>query len=159
MSIIQISKIQVRRGQENITGIPTLSPGEFGWAEDTEHLYIGKSVSEGAINNNNTRLLTENDVQVFYNGVVSTTTAYSFLGHITGYPAQNTVTRSLQDKIDDGVSVLDFGAKGDGITLNAIPLQAAIDDLYLTSVVKNNASNQGKLVIKIPAGVYQVERY
>lgn len=157
MSIIQISKIQVRRGQENITGIPTLSPGEFGWAEDTEHLYIGKSVSEGAINNNNTRLLTENDVQVFYNGVVSTTTAYSFLGHITGYPAQNTVTRSLQDKIDDGVSVLDFGAVGDGITLNAIPLQAAIDDLYLTSVVKNNASNQGKLVIKIPAGVYQVE--
>ena len=157
MSVIQISKIQVRRGQENITGIPTLSPGEFGWAEDTEHLYIGKSVAEGAINNNNTRILTENDVQIFYNGVVSTTTAYSFQGHISGYPAQNTVTRSLQNKTDDNVSVLDFGAVGDGVTLNAIPLQAAIDNLYLTSVVKNNSSYQGKMIVKIPAGVYQVE--
>jgi hypothetical protein len=157
MAVIEIAKIQIRRGQENITGIPTLSPGEFGWAEDTEHLYIGKSVAGGAVNNHNTRILTENDVQVFYNGVVSTTTAYSFQGHIPGYPAQNTVTRSLQDKIDDNVSVLDFGAVGDGVTPNAIPLQAAIDNLYLTSLVKNNGSRQSKMVVKIPAGVYQVE--
>ena len=47
MAVIEIARIQVRRGQENITGIPVLSPGEFGWAEDTEHLYIGKSVKIG----------------------------------------------------------------------------------------------------------------
>ena len=41
MAVIEIAKIQVRRGQENQTGIPVLDSGEFGWASDTEHLYIG----------------------------------------------------------------------------------------------------------------------
>ena len=41
MAVVQISKIQVRRGEENQTGIPQLAGGEFGWAEDTENLYIG----------------------------------------------------------------------------------------------------------------------
>ena len=40
MAVIEIAKIQVRRGQENLTGIPQLAPGEFGWAEDTENLSI-----------------------------------------------------------------------------------------------------------------------
>ena len=44
MAIIEVAKIQVRRGQELQTGIPRLDPGEFGWAEDTEHLYIGKRI-------------------------------------------------------------------------------------------------------------------
>ena len=35
MSVIEIAKIQIRRGQEKTTGIPQLDPGEFGWAEDT----------------------------------------------------------------------------------------------------------------------------
>jgi hypothetical protein len=39
MAVIQISKIQVRRGlQENL---PTLSSGEFGWSVDQRRLYIG----------------------------------------------------------------------------------------------------------------------
>lgn len=47
MAVIQISKIQVRRGlQENL---PQLSSGEFGWSVDTRQLYIGNgTLSEGA---------------------------------------------------------------------------------------------------------------
>jgi hypothetical protein len=58
MAVIEIAKIQVRRGQEHVTGVPQLDPGEFGWAEDTQNLYIGKRISEGASSDENTRILT-----------------------------------------------------------------------------------------------------
>ena len=64
MAIIQISRIQIRRGQENVTGQPILAPGEFGWAEDTNHLWIGQSITEGAPSNSNVRILTQNDLNV-----------------------------------------------------------------------------------------------
>lgn len=41
MAVIEIAKIQVRRGQEQQTGVPPLAGGEFAWAADTENLYIG----------------------------------------------------------------------------------------------------------------------
>ena len=62
MAVIEIARIQVRRGQESVTGIPQLASGEFGWAEDTEHLYIGKRIVDGAQDDKNTRVLTENDI-------------------------------------------------------------------------------------------------
>ena len=61
MAVVQISKIQVRRGQENQgSGLPQLSSGEIGWAVDTQKVYIGNgSVAEGAPQVGNTNLLTE----------------------------------------------------------------------------------------------------
>ncbi len=58
MSIIQISRIQVRRGlQENL---PQLASAEFGWANDTRKLYIGNGTSEeGAPLLGNTEILTQ----------------------------------------------------------------------------------------------------
>ena len=42
MAIVQISRIQVRRGQKNVgSGVPQLAGGEFGWAVDSRELYIG----------------------------------------------------------------------------------------------------------------------
>jgi hypothetical protein len=41
MPVIQISKIQVRRGPEIEVGPDTLSPGEFGLATDTGRLFVG----------------------------------------------------------------------------------------------------------------------
>jgi hypothetical protein len=61
MPIIEIAKIQVRRGQENQGQVPQLAPGEFAWAEDTQNLYIGKRISEGANSDANTRILTDKD--------------------------------------------------------------------------------------------------
>jgi hypothetical protein len=70
MAIIEVARIQVRRGRETVSGPPKsiknpnasweLQPGELGWAEDTQRLWIGKSISEGASDNLATQLLTEN---------------------------------------------------------------------------------------------------
>lgn len=64
MAITSISRIQQRRGKSNSdTGLPQLASGEFGWAIDTQELYIGNgSVSEGAPAVGNTRILTQLDV-------------------------------------------------------------------------------------------------
>ena len=58
MAIEQISRIQVRRGlQENL---PTLAPGELGWAVDTRKLYIGNgTVAEGSPTSGVTEVLTQ----------------------------------------------------------------------------------------------------
>jgi hypothetical protein len=35
MAVVQISRIQVRRGQKQVTGMPQLASGEIAWAVDT----------------------------------------------------------------------------------------------------------------------------
>ena len=63
MAVVQISKIQIRRGQKNQgSGLPQLSSGELGWAIDSQELYVGNgAVSEGAPRVGNTKILTEHD--------------------------------------------------------------------------------------------------
>jgi len=41
MSILQISKLQVRTG--NLVDLPQLDEGEFGWATDNKRLFVGKT--------------------------------------------------------------------------------------------------------------------
>ena len=57
MSILQISKIQVRTG--NIEQLPQLSVGEFGWATDTYQLFIGNDPNVIGPNPDNTEVLTQ----------------------------------------------------------------------------------------------------
>lgn len=65
------------------------------------------------------------------------------------------VSRSLYDKLlDNGVSVKDFGAKGDGITDDTAAIQAAID--YAVTVRDNSATMQASVLI--PDGYYLVSR-
>ena len=112
MAIIEIARIQVRRGQENTTGIPQLQPGEFGWAEDTQHLYIGKRITEGAYNDNNSRVLTEVDLPGILEGLRNSTTAtqntlYQYRSFTnTNYIRTHSHVRLLQDKLDE--TVLNF---------------------------------------------------
>ena len=63
MAVVQISRIQVRRGQKNQgTGLPQLASGELGWAVDSQELFIGNgAVSEGSPYVGNTKLLSEHD--------------------------------------------------------------------------------------------------
>jgi hypothetical protein len=41
VAVVQISRIQVRRGKKGQTNLPQLASGELGWAVDSQELYIG----------------------------------------------------------------------------------------------------------------------
>lgn len=156
MAVLQISKIQVRRGQKSQTGIPTLSAGEFAWAVDAQELYIGNgSVNEGAPFVGNTRLLTELDA----NNIFQLASSYIYRSTDgspiqTGPTANDPVRRTLQDKLDEYVSVWDFGAKGDGFTDDTKALQTAVDQTYLNTAEKNLPISRKKL--RVPAGTYLI---
>mgnify|MGYP003333978936 FL=1 len=135
MAVIEIAKIQVRRGQELQTGIPQLDPGEFGWAEDTQHLYIGKRIDEGANSDENTRILTENDLENIFNLINTTSSSVLTYEYRDGI-LPDTSIRTVANKLDDNVSVADFNGS----------IAYAISDLY------NAAENRREL--KIPAGTY-----
>jgi Pectate lyase superfamily protein len=74
-------------------------------------------------------------------GVTYTAQGYSYGDALT--------TRSLQQKLDDFVSVKDFGAKGDGITDDTESINRAMYELYCRSI-----STTGKKVLYFPAGNY-----
>lgn len=129
MAVIQISKIQLRRGREQEEGIPQLSSGELAWAVDTQRLFIGNgAVSEGAPQVGNTRILTEND-NIFelaqdYQYKESNTAIQT--GLLTNYPVQLT----LQQKLDETVTSQEYGIVADGSD-QAAKIQNAIDNLFL----------------------------
>jgi hypothetical protein len=182
MAVIEIAKIQVRRGQENQTGIPQLAGGEFAWATDNETLYIGLKREDGGARDANIRVLTENDVRLFTSfvssGMLNTTTNYVWnidqsetitsSTYILGFaPTVNDrVTRSVQNKLDDFVSVADFGVVGTTATDSidcSIALQTAIDHLFLDMDIYNTATQYDTEVslrynkkLFFPAGIYKI---
>jgi len=143
VAVVQISKIQIRRGLKNSsTGVPQLSSAELAWAVDTQELYIGNgSVAEGAPQVGNTKILTEND------NIIELASSYSFASDDPGIVGS--VSRSLQDKIDEiQVSVLDFGANPDGSTDNVTAFETAFTQLF------RNTNDRYKKVLYIPNGEY-----
>lgn len=148
----------MRRGLENQTGIPYLSSGEFAWAIDTQNLYIGPgAVSEGSPSAYPpVRVLTERD----FNNIFQLAGTYTYQGNspsvetlLAGTGTNYSVQRSLQDKLDDYVSLADFGARGDGVSDDTKALQSAIDQLYL-NVDQNDP--RSRRTLKFPAGTYLV---
>lgn len=154
MAVVQISRIQVRRGQANQgSGVPQLASGELGWAVDTRELYIGNgSVSEGAPAVGNTKVLTEHD------NLFTLVDTYAYRANdtfiVTGASTTSPIYRTLQQRLDDLVSVRAFGVKGDGSTNDTLSLQRAIDQLYLNTATKG--STQSRVELHIPAGTYIV---
>ena len=151
MAIVQISRIQVRRGQKNVgSGVPQLAGGEFGWAVDTRELFIGNgSVSEGSPAVGNTKILTQ------YDNLFSFADQYTYQKDIstmqTGTTAMLPTARTLQEVLDEEVSVKSFGATGDGSDQTVV-LQRAIDQLYLNSATKGSTASRVRL--HVPAGEY-----
>lgn len=165
MAVIEISKIQVRRGQENQTGIPTLAGGEFGWAADTEHLYIGLSREDGGSRDANVRILTENDIlgsNLFNSNLVSDHTYRSdTYPPITANPSTLLAfSRSIHTKVDDFVSIKDFGVIGEGGAANESELiQTAIDRLFLDPLkINKNYGTYTAKVLYFPAGIYNIDQ-
>lgn len=156
MAVIEIAKIQVRRGQENQTGVPQLEAGEFGWAQDTEHLYIGKRISEGANTDENTRILTENDLQNIFNLVDTTSTQIINYTYREGVPhITDTVSISLQERLDQRVSLESFGVKQSFTATDiTVPFQNAIQTLFYNSTEDSFQRTESKRKLLIPAGNY-----
>lgn len=152
--------------------MPQLASGEIAWAIDTQELYIGNgAVFEGSPGVGNTKILTQNDLTIQGN-------LLNLLQHIyranegnvvqTGSTANNPTSRSVQDRLDDHVSVLDFGAKGDGVADDTEAIQRAIDQLFFNEAAPaygdnylsatpadwNNESVMARKILEIPAGKY-----
>lgn len=142
MAVVQISKIQVRRGQKlSGIGIPQLSSAEFAWAVDTQELYIGNgSVAEGAPYVGNTKVLTEHD------NILELASSYRFAS--VDPSISLSISRTLQSKLDEHVSILDFGAVPDGSTDCLASFQNALNQLF------RNPDDKFKKTLLIPNGVY-----
>ena len=155
MAVVQISRIQVRRGQKNQgSGLPQLASGELGWAIDTREMYIGNgAVSEGAPAVGNTKLLTQ------YDDIFALANSYAYKADDayiqTGSTSVSPVQRTLQNRLDDRVSVRAFGVTGDSSQAAKVPLQRAIDQLYLNSATKG--SEKSRVVLHLEAGIYSID--
>lgn len=137
MAVIEIARIQVRRGQENQTGVPQLAGGEFAWAADTEKLYIGLKREDGGSRDDNVEILTENSLKNIFNSLspLSTSTPYIYrVGTlITSDDGVNEFSRSVQARLDDGdVTIENFGEVGNGDNDDRT-FQYAIDNLFLNA--------------------------
>jgi len=145
MAIVQISRIQHRRGKaDSGTGLPQLASGELGWAIDRQKLYIGNgSVSEGAPFVGNTEILTAGT------DIFALADQYKYKPLNSLWNGEVPFARDLQSKLDDVVSVFDFGATGDGTDQTAA-IQSAIDKLYKSTEVSN------RVVLWFPAGEYTI---
>jgi len=142
VAVVQISKIQVRRGLKNSgIGVPQLSSAEFAWAVDSQELYIGNgSVAEGAPYVGNTKVLTEHD------NILELAASYRFAESEPSIT--ESIPRSLQTKLDEYVSVLDFGAVPDGSSDCTGAFQNALNELF------RNANTIFKKTLWIPNGTY-----
>jgi len=142
MAVVQISKIQQRRGQKLLSGLPQLSSAELAWAVDTQELYIGNgSVTEGAPYVGNTRILTEHD------NLLALAGSYKFAEPDLSITAS--VFRSIQTKLDEiEVSVIDFGPAPDPSTNHTEYFHIAFNQLF------QNANTDFRKVLVVPNGHY-----
>lgn len=154
MAVVEIAKIQIRRGDAKVTGTPNLDSGEFGWAvagtnpeSNIPQLFIGNGTEAegGRIGPGSTRILTEYDNIV--NLLSTSSYTYAATHRNLGIPLPDTTSRSLQSKLDDFVTVYDFNE-----TVSSQSLQSAINDLFLYSSDKDKP--QSRVALRIPAGNY-----
>jgi hypothetical protein len=154
MAVIQISRIQHRRGLEQ--DFPQLASAELGWSVDTRRLFIGNgTLPEGAPTEGVTEILTE------YTDILTLLRTYTYRGEAggtviqTGPSALSPIVRTIQEKLDDVVSVRDFGAVGDGTTDDTEAINRALTNLWPTANFADAYKQHRTLYF--PAGVYIVQ--
>ena len=152
MAVVQISRIQVRRGRKGQTDIPQLASGEIGWAVDSQELFIGNgSVSEGAPFVGNTKILTAADNIFQLNDQYEYRAEDSIIQ--TGSTARTAVKRTLQDRLEFQVFVADFGAEHNTSVIQTAALQRAIDNLFLNT----KTSPENRYVLNLAPGLYRID--
>jgi hypothetical protein len=152
MAIIQISRIQHRRGLQQ--DLPNLASAELGWSLDSQKLYIGNgTLSEGAPVEGVTEILTQNS------DLFALVESFQFKALPTGFIANTSgdnegFKRTLQEKLDDFVNVRDFGAQGDGQTDDTAAITRAINYAYAYSNTIGGIDMHR--TIYFPAGFYLI---
>ena len=150
MPIVQISRIQHRRGKR--TDLPQLAAGELGWVVDEQRLFIGNgTVADGAPAVGNTEIVTSGS-SAFTTALNHTYKGY--LGDLT--PITTTVQRTLAKRLDEYVSVRDFGAKGDDSTADVTAIQDAIDKIYINTDTTVSNDARARRILFFPAGTYRI---
>lgn len=151
--ITQYSRIQNRRGL--FVDLPQpLEDGEIGQAVDERRLFIGNGqIADGAPEIGNTEILTEFSP-------ISNMLKYTYVGNdgvpaITGPDANTPVTRSLQQTLDDRLSIKAYGAKGDGSTDDTVAINRAMRDVYTVSIPGSDQTARYREIF-FPAGTYIV---
>ena len=126
MAVVQISRIQIRRGQKNQgTGLPQLASGEMAWAIDSQELFIGNgAISEGAPALGNTKIITQKD------NLLDIANQYRYKKNNPLVLAP--VVRNLSERLDDHVSNLAYGILPNGNDMTS-ELQYAIDSLWISN--------------------------
>jgi len=151
MAVVQISKIQVRRGKKNQgSGLPQLASGELAWAIDSQELFIGNgAVGEGAPAVGNTKILTEHD------NILDLLAQYQYKQSSTiqtGVSPNFPVKRTLLSRLDEGaVNGKSFGLVGEGVQTDQTEnLQNAIYSLFLESLPYE------KVTLELDPGNYRI---
>ena len=147
MPIEQISRSQPRPGKK--TDLPQLAAGELGWVIDDQRLYIGNgTVADGAPAVGNTEIVTAGS------SAFTTALSHTYKGYLAdSTPVGTSTQRTVQTRLDDYVSVKDFGATGDDSTADVTAIQNAIDEIY-TDTDKDDT--RSRRVLFFPAGTYRI---
>lgn len=149
MAVVQISRIQLRRGKRNEgSGLPQLASGELAWCVDTQELFIGNgAVSEGAPAVGNTKLLTDKDSLLDLG-------TYGYKADVaaiqTGSDVNFPVVRTLQQRFDDRVTNPAYGIESSGLN-QYDKIQRAIDNLFLDMAYEVEKS---RVVLEFLPGTY-----
>jgi hypothetical protein len=150
MAIVQVSRITARKGLQE--DLPQLAGGELGWTLDQRRLYIGNgTLDEGAPTVGNTEILTE------FSDIFSMSDSYTYQGSAAGYTVQtgpsasDPVSLTLQQELDQWVSVKSFGATGDGVTNDTDAINRALFQLYCREI-----NPQIRRSLFFPAGIYKI---
>ncbi len=149
MAVVQISRIQLRRGKRNEgSGLPQLASGELAWCVDTQELFIGNgAVSEGAPAVGNTKLLTEKDSLLD----LGTYGYKSDVGAIqTGSDVNFPVVRTLQQRLDERVTSAAYGIESSGVNQHE-KIQRVIDNLFLDM---NYEVEKSRIILEFLPGTY-----
>jgi len=147
MPIVQISRIQHRRGKA--TDLPQLAAGELGWSVDTQRLFIGNgTVADGAPAVGNTEIVTEGS------SAFTSALSHTYKGYLAdATPVGTSTQRTVQTRLDDYVSVKDFGAVGDDSTADVTAIQNAIDEIYKDT---DKDDTRSRRTLFFPAGTYRI---
>lgn len=148
MAVVQISKIQIRRGKKNSgTGLPQLASGELAWAVDAQELYIGNgAVGEGSPAVGNTKVLTEKD------NILDLLEQYQYKTSSTIQTGVIVpVKRTVLAKLDEGaVNAASFGISATGDQTASI--QNALYSLYLPT----ESQSTNRVNLEFDPGTYNI---